>query len=331
MFNNQIFITCIIEKLEDRLMKEPFELKAKSILDLNELFPTEEACIKHLEAINWHGKPISPFDKTSKVYKLGNGKYRCKNTGKNFTVKTGTIFEKTKISLRKWFVSIWYVSNHKPGISSYQLSELINVTQKTAWYMLHKIRRQMYLANESILQNEVEIDETYIGGKNKNRHWDKKVKHSQGRSHKDKTTVVGMIERNGFLVARVTKDTKSKTLSSLIIQFVHPTTIIYTDEYIGYNRIGRKYERYFVDHKHHQYVNGIITTNRIEGVWAQLKRMVIGTYRNLPKKHLQRYIDEFVFRYNLRDIDNSDRFNCFLCCADTRYTYKQIRESVCLK
>ena len=205
-------------------MKDPFKLNVSSLMALYELFPTEEACIKHLEAINWHGKPVSPFDKTSKVYK-----------------------------------------------------------------------------------------------------------HSQGRSHKDKTTVVGMIERDGFLVAKVTKDTTADTLSSLILAFVEPDTILFTDENASYNQIGRIYERYYVDHGKHQYGNGDITTNRIEGAWTVLKRMYHGTYINLPKKHLQKYVDEFVYRYNLRDISNSDRFNCFLCCADTRYTYKQMRESVCLK
>lgn len=317
--------------MEDCYMIDPFKLNAKSIMALNELFPTEEACIKHLEEINWHGNPISPFDKTSKVYKLKNGKFRCKNTRKNFTVRTGTMFEKTKVSLRKWFIAIWIVTNDKSGISSYQLASNIDVTQKTAWYMLQKIRCQMYLVNESTLQGKVEADETYIGGKNKNRHWNKKVKHSQGRSHKDKTTVVGLIERGGLLVAKVTKDTTSDTLSSLILDFVQKDSILFTDENSAYNQIGRIYDRYFVDHGKKQYGNGDITTNSIEGAWTHLKRMVIGTYRNLPKKHLQKYVDEFVFRYNLRDISNSDRFNCFLCCADTRYTYKQIKESVCLK
>lgn len=312
-------------------MKDPFELKANSIPALNELFPDEESCIRHLEAIYWNGKPVSPFDKTSKVYKLKNGNYRCKNTGKNFTVRTGTMFEKTKVSLRNWFSAIWYITNGKAGISSYQLASHIGVTQKTAWYMLQKIRRQMYLANGSLLEGEVEADETYIGGKNKNRHWNKKVKHSQGRSHKDKTTVVGIIERGGFLVAKVTKDTTANTLSSLILTFVKPKAILFTDENAAYNQIGRIYERYYVDHGKHQYGTGNITTNRIEGAWTHLKRMYLGTYRNLPKKHLQKYVDEFVYRFNLRNIDNSDRFNCFLCCSDTRYTYKQIRESVCLK
>ncbi len=123
-------------------MKDPFELKANSISALNKLFPDGESCIRHLEAVYWHGKPVPPFDKISKVYKLKNGKYRCKNTGKNFTVRTGTMFEKTKVSLRKWFIAIWWVTNNKSGISSYQLASHIGVTQKTAWYILQKIRRQ---------------------------------------------------------------------------------------------------------------------------------------------------------------------------------------------
>ena len=310
-------------------MKDPFEIKVNSIPALYRLFPNEEACIKHLERIMWNsGNPISPFDKTSKVYKLKNGNYRCKNTGKNFTVRTGTMFEGTKISIQKWFLAIWLVTNHKAGIASHQLARDLEVTQKTAWHMLQKIRYQMYLANESRLESKVEIDETYIGGKNKNRHWNKKVPHSQGRSHKDKTTVVGLIEREGLFIGRATKDTKSKTLSALIKAFVSRGSIIYTDENSSYNQIGKVYERYSVDHSKGLYGFGDITSNRIEASWTHLKRMVVGTYRNvISRKYLQKYVDEFAFRYNLRDEDNSDKFNCFLCCADLRLTHKQIRNT----
>ena len=306
-------------------MKDPFKLEVKSIPALYELFPTEEACIKHLENIYWGEKLVSPFDKTSKVYKLSNGQYRCKNTGKNFTVRTGTMFERTKVELRKWFIAIWHVTNHKAGISSYQLARDIGVTQKTAWYMLHKIRCQMYLANENPLKDEVEIDETLVGGKNKNRHRDKKVPHSQGRSHKDKAPVVGMIQRDGLMNARVTPDTTSETLSALIREFVSLEAVIYTDENSAYDQIGKEYERKIVDHSKKQYSYDNITTNRIEASWTHLKRMVIGTYRSLSKEYLQKYVDEFVFRYNLRDIGESDRFNCFLCCSDGRITYKEIK------
>lgn len=311
-------------------LKAMFETNIKSIVALVKTFPNDEVCIKYLEKLYWSdGNPVSPFDPTSEVYKCKNNRYRCKNTGKYFKVTTGTIFENTKINLTAWFLAIWFVTCHKPGISSYQLARDIGVTQKTAWYMLQKIRAQMFVTNESKLEGEVEVDETYIGGKNKNRHWDKKVPHSQGRSHKDKTTVVGLIERGGMLVAKVTKDTTSKTLSTLIKQHVDPSAILYTDENGAYDQIGKVYERYFVDHSKHLYGIDNITSNRIEASWTHLKRMVIGTYRKTSKKYLQKYVDEFVFRYNLRDVSDSDKFNLLLCCADTRVTHKQIRETIC--
>lgn len=311
-------------------LKAMFETNIKSIVALVKTFPNDEVCIKYLEKLYWSdGNPVSPFDKNSKVYRCKNNRYRCKNTGKYFKVTTGTIFENTKINLTAWFLAIWFVTCHKPGISSYQLARDIGVTQKTAWYMLQKIRAQMFVTNESKLKGEVEVDETYIGGKNKNRHWDKKVPHSQGRSHKDKTTVVGLIERGGMLVAKVTKDTTSKTLSTLIKQHVDPSAILYTNENGAYDQIGKVYERYFVDHSKHLYGIDNITSNRIEASWTHLKRMVIGTYRKTSKKYLQKYVDEFVFRYNLRDVSDSDKFNLLLCCADTRVTHKQIRETIC--
>ena len=309
-------------------MKAPFDIKVNSIPALYKQFPNEEACIKYLEAINWHGNPISPFDKTSKVYKLKNGSYRCKNTGKNFTVKTGTMFEKTKIDLQRWFVAIWLVVNHKAGLSSYQLAKDIDVTQKTAWFMLHKIRSQMYLANENPLTDDVEIDETLVGGRNKNRHWNKKVAHSQGRSHKDKTPVVGMIQRDFLINALVTGDTTAKTLSAFIKKHVQPDSNIYTDENASYNEIGKEYPRQVVDHSKNLYSYDNITTNRIEACWTHFKRMMLGTYRNVhTKKYLQKYVDEFVFRYNLRDISTSEMFICFLCCSDGRITHKEIKEA----
>ena len=136
-----------------------------------------------------------------------------------------------------------------------------------------------------------------------------------------------MIQRENLMNARATTDTKSDTLSAFIKEYIHPDAIIYTDEYNAYDQIGFSYTRFYVDHSKKLYSYDRITTNRIEGAWTHFKRMVKGTYRTLLKKYLQKYVDEFVYRYNLRDISNSDRFNCFLCCADTRYTYKQIRKS----
>ncbi len=159
--------------------------KFNSVLDVLDVFSNDEVCMLYLEWRRWGGNVVSPFDRTSKVYNCGKFRYKCKNTGKYFTVKTGTLFENTKISLRKWFVALYLESNHKKGISSLQLSKDIGVTQKTAWFMLHRIRKCFGEECVECLQNEVEADETYIEGSNKNRHKHKRIPGTQGRSTKE--------------------------------------------------------------------------------------------------------------------------------------------------
>lgn len=301
------------------------DFKMKTFSEFVSTFPNEWACIKYLEKIYWNDNPVSPFDPASKVYKLKNNQYRCKNTGKNFNVKVGTMFEGTKISLHKWFITIWMLSNTKQGISSYHLSRQIGVTQKTAWFMLQKIRFFMANENGGTLTGEVEMDETYIGGKNKNRHYDKKVAHSQGRSHKDKTPVLGMVERGGRLIARVVEDTTHQSLIPHIKRHVSREAVIYTDEHTAYKKTDKLYTRFYVDHHRGQYADGNITTNRIENSWKHLKRMVHGTYLKLMRKYLHRYVDEFVFRFNLRELNDSERFNSLLCSTKQRMTHNQLK------
>ncbi len=178
-------------------------IEFNTILELIQAFPDEQTCIDHLESLRWpNSEVVSPFDSSSKVYKCANNRYRCKNTGKYFNVKTATLFDNTKVKLQKWFLAIWLATSHKKGISSIQLSKDIGVTQKTAWFMLHRIRNCFGFDNDNDLSNEVEVDEAHIGGNNKNKHASKKTKNTQGRSTKDKTPVLGMVERGGRLNAK---------------------------------------------------------------------------------------------------------------------------------
>lgn len=276
------------------------------IHELLQAFPDEQTCIDHLESLRWpDGDVVSPFNADSKVYKCAGNKYRCKETGKYFNVKTGALFDNTKIALQKWFLAIWLVTSHKKGISSVQLSKDIGVTQKSAWFMLQRIRNCFGFDNE--ISNEVEVDETYIGGKNKNKHLGKRKGGTQGRSTKDKAPVFGMVKRGGKLNAKHVKD-----------------ATIYSDEWLGYNPLKRIYDHHFIKHGAGQYVGGRIHTNTIEGFWSLMKRGIFEIYHFTSAKHLQFYIDEFVFRYNTRKSNEDQRFNLFLQNTEKRIKYQDL-------
>lgn len=292
----------------------------KGILNFMEAFPTEESCIRYFETLRWGDKIVSPFDSSSKVYKCANGKYKCRNTGKYFDVKTRTVFASTKLPLRLWVYAIFIFMSHKRGISSCQLARDLGVTQKTAWNMLHKIRQFMDSQNKQPLSGEVEVDETFVGGKNKNRHKDKKVEKCQGRSFKDKKPVFGMLQRKGNLTAIVVDNTKAKTLKPIITQYIQFQSIVYTDGW-DYGGISENYTQQSVDHGAKFYGMTVrdldgneisVNTNSIECTWSHFKRMIFGTYYKVSKQHLQRYVDEFVFRFNTRNIGEFERFELFL-------------------
>lgn len=230
-----------------------------TLLTMSDNFPDEESCIKYFEKMRWDGKVVSPYDPASKVYKCSNGKYKCKNTGRYFDVKTGTAFANTKIPMRAWFYTMMLFLSHKRGVSSCQLARDLGITQKTAWNMLHKIRQYMAMENEQTLSGEVEIDETFVGGKNKNRHKDKKVERCQGRSFKDKVPVFGILERGGKVIAKVVPNTQAKTLVPIIKEYVKEESVVYTDgwEYTG---LYSHYEQRSVDHEKHFMVQPTLLT-----------------------------------------------------------------------
>ena len=294
-----------------------------SILDLIKAFPNEQTCIDHLETLRWNGNVISPFDAISKVYKCKGNKYRCRNSGKYFNVKTDTLFDNTKIELQKWFLAIWMVTSHKKGISSLQLHRDLNITQKTAWFMLQRIRNCFGIENDndSMLDNEVEMDETFIGGKETNKH---KNRQSYNTFTGNKAVVFGMIEREGNLKAVKVENRDRETLYPIIVSKVKTSAKIYTDEHQGYGSLKHVYDHKYIKHVKKQYVLGKVHTNSIEGFWSLLKRGIFGIYHSTSKKHLQKYVDEFVFRYNTREITEAMRFNLLLSNIENRLTYNEL-------
>ena len=298
----------------------------KSIFDLLKAFPTEQSCIDHLEGLRWEGVVVSPFDETSKVYKCAGNKYKCKTTGKYFNVRSNTIFDNTKIPLQKWFLALYVFSSHKKGISSHQLAKDISVTQKSAWFLLHRLRYAFDHPNfKNTVGNIVEIDECGVGGQSHYKHANKKVKNEEGATISGKTTVLGMKERGGNVKAMVVSDRQKETILPIIEANVAPNTTIMTDEYSAYNDLKNNFEHHKVNHSAKQFVNAMAHTNGIENFWSHLKRGIDGIYHSISKEHLQSYVDEFVLRFNTRKFDTQQRFDFVLSAvSDKKLTYKEL-------
>lgn len=303
-------------------------IKIKSEADFLRIFHNDEICKAYLEQVIWHGEAESPYDKTSQVYECKNGRYKCKNTGKYFNILTGTIFQNTKIELRLWFWAIYLLTTDKRGVPSVLLAGKLGVTQKTAWHMLQKIRNCMDVENYNKLDGIVEADESYVGGKNKNRHRDKKVEKSQGRSHKDKTPVLGLLQRDAKLTAVVVPNVQIETLTKEVFKYVDKEAQLFTDEWQGYNKVSQVYNHAFVEHQKGQYVKDEVTTNNIECSWHILKR-VVSSYILVTRKHLQNYVNEFVFRYNVREKTNEEKLSSLMRGISRVITYKDIANGYC--
>lgn len=298
----------------------------KNLQQLMDFFKDEGTCKAYYEKARWGEKVVCPRCGSEKVYRTNRG-YKCANKicQKKFSVTVGTIFENSKIPLRTWFAAMFLISTSKKGVSSLQLATQLGITQKTAWFVLHRIREMLKDNDTSQLKNVVQADETFVGGKNKNRHADKKIQESQGRSTKDKTPIFGIYEMGGKVKVEVVPNTQAQTLRPIIEKFVKEGSIMVSDEWDSYNSIRDKYFHVVVNHKNGEYVRGAFHTNNIENFWSIFKRGYIGIYHYMSRQHLHRYATEFGYRYNTRKFDSVVRFEDALKKADTqRITYKEL-------
>ena len=282
-----------------------------SIIALANHFNSEKRCRDFITEQRWHKVVVCPFCGSIHVYICSNGdnQFKCGDCHKRFSCLVGTIFQNTKLPLQKWFMAMYLISSHKKGISSHQLGRDLHITQKSAWYILHKVRTLFGQYDTPALQGEIELDEMYLGGRETNKHESKKTEGTQGRSTKTKTPIFGMVQRDGKACAMKVENTRAETLLPIIKQFCVEHSMLFTDELSSYGMVGSAgYQHAIIRHGMKEYCRGNVTTNRIEGFWAHFKRMVFGMYHYVSREYLQRYIDEAIYRYNTRKNSESWRF-----------------------
>ena len=313
--------------------------EVKTLADAIRYFSDEYVCIDTVAAMRWPDGPVCPVcaAKADRQHFLKTQKrFQCRNCGKQYSVKVGTIFEDSAIRLDKWLTAMWMLANCKNGVSSYELHRSIGVTQKSAWFMLHRIREAM--KNQSISKlggsgGPVEVDETFVGAKPKNMHASRRAKLNTALRGwgEHKTIVMGMLDREAREVrTRVIPNVRRETLQNEILRQIQGGGKVYTDNASGYDKLAaRDFIHETVNHLD-EYVRGEVHTQGIENYWSLLKRTLSGTYVAVEPFHLERYCDEQAFRFNNRatkdnPVDDHDRFLAVLSqIAGKRLTYAEL-------
>jgi transposase-like protein len=269
-------------------------------------------CRDYLVARRWPGGVTCPRCGSGDVLfleKYNRWHCRAKHPAPQFTLKTGTIMEDSPIGLDKWLTAMWMIVNCKNGISSYEIHRDLGITQKTAWFLDHRIRLSMqddFYGGK--LSGEVEADETFIGGKSRNMHVSKRQRRITGTGGKDKTAVMGMLERGGKVRTIVIPNRKKSALQTEVRKHVEAGAALYTDALPSYSGLAQDYAHAVVDHAV-AYVDGRVHTNGLENFWSLLKRGINGTYVSIEPFHLFRYLDEQMYRFNNRKMSDAERFN----------------------
>ncbi|WP_439470162.1 IS1595 family transposase [Brevundimonas sp.] len=297
-----------------------------NLVQLFQAFPTEQAAIDHLTSIRWARGKFCPLcgnaDEKRIGTLVGTNTHKCYACRKRFSIKVGTIFQDTKLPLRTWYAAIWMITNHPKGIASTTLARDLGITQKTAWFVLHRLRHAARTDSfNGPLSGSVEVDETFVGGRESNKHKSKKL--NQGRGIVGKTVVLGMVQRNGEIRAGVVPDTRRATLQGVVREHVEKGANLYTDEHSSYRGLNDEYAHHTNHHMSGRYViDGHNHTNTIESVWALLKRQIIGVHHWISPKHLNRYVGEMTYRLNNRELSVGGIVNDLLRRSEGPLPYK---------
>jgi len=296
------------------------ETAPQSLMEAVIFFSDLDVCHAYMASLKWpDGKVTCPMCGGTEIGNIASRRmYQCKAKAcrKQFSVKVNTIFEDSPLPLSKWFVAVWSITNAKNGISSCELARALNVTQKSAWHMLHRIRHAMQTGTFQKFSGEVESDETFVGGKAENMHASRRKAKIRGRGFKDKAIVHGLIQRaQGESIsqvrAAVIPNTQRKTIGPILAAHIEPGSKLYTDTAGAYSKIKTPFVHQMVDHEL-AYVDGACHTNSLENFWSLFKRTVKGTYISMDEPHLNRYIGEMAFRFNQRDGTDAYRFKAVM-------------------
>lgn len=304
----------------------PMLKQFKTLADLYVTFSDNQVALDHFKTIRWRNGEFCPYCGNIEVYTLKANRYQCKECRNTFSILVGTIFENTKLPLRVWFGAIWLLTVHPKGVASTTLARDLGITQKSAWFVLHRLRHAARTQSfNSPLSGTVEIDETYVGGKGYNRHKSQRRKRKGKAGIVNKTPVIGAVQRDGDVVAQVLPDGFGVQQAKDFIQSVASgADKIVTDAHPAYTAMYGVPPHEVINHHAGEYVRGDAHTNTIESVWALLKRQIVGTHHWVSSKHLQQYVSEMAWRLNRRELSAQDRINALFATVEGRLTYKAL-------